>query len=91
MEDLIKERQYKIDRILEEYDKQKTLVEVAEMFGMDKKHVSWVTQQNDYEHIKKIVSENKRLRESISADIDYEEFAYLDQYAIENFKKQRSY
>lgn len=87
METLMEEREFKISRILEEYDKRKTQIEVAEMFGMDTKHVSWVTQQSDYKHTRKITHENIRLGECISPIIDYEDFAYLDQYPIENFRK----
>ncbi len=83
---LINDRAFKIDRILEEYDKRKTQKEVAEMFDMSITHVSWVTQQNDYKHTRKITDENIKPGESISPIIDYKEFEYLDQYPIENFK-----
>lgn len=87
MGNLISDRVIKVDRILEEYDKRKTQKEVAEMFNMDIKHVSWVTQQNDYKHTRKISSENIKPGESVSPIIDYNDFEYLDRYPIENFKK----
>lgn len=87
MDNLIGERKYKVDRILEEYDKRKTQKEVAEMFNMDIKYVSWVTQQNDYKHTRKISSENIKPEESVSLIIDYNDFEYLDRYSIENFMK----
>lgn len=83
---LTDERKFKVDSIIEEYDKRKTQKEVAEMFGMDIKHVSWVTQQNDYKHTRKITNENIKPGESISPIINYDEFGYLDQYPIERFK-----
>lgn len=90
MNEIYEERKYKIERIIEEYDKRKTQMEVAEIFHMNPKHVSWVTQQNDYKHTRKITPENIKEGESISPIIEYEEFEYLDQYPIENFRKTHS-
>lgn len=83
---VIEERAYKIDRILEEYDKRKTQQEVAAMFNMSKDHVSWVTQRCNYKHTRKITPENIKPEERISPIINYKEFEFLDQYPIENFK-----
>ncbi len=84
---IMDERSFKIERILEKYDKRKTQKEVAEMFGMDIKHVSWVTQKNAYKHTRKITPENRKENERISPIIFLEEYEVLDQYPIENFQK----
>jgi hypothetical protein len=81
------ERNFKIDRILEEYDKRKTQKEIAEKFGMRIEHVSWVTQLNNYKHTRKITPENKRPGEKIMAFSHLEDYAFLDEYSIENFRK----
>ena len=80
------ERKYKVERILEEYDKRKTQLEVAEMFGIEERYVSWVTQEFNYRHTRKITEENRKEGEIIRPIIEYSKFSYLDQYPIENFK-----
>lgn len=80
-------REFKIQRILEEYDKRKTQKEVAEMFSMEIKHVSWVTQENNYKHTRKITQENRKEDELIRPIIYLGDFAFLDKYPVENFKK----
>lgn len=87
MQEFVKDRAYKIDRILEEYDKRKTQMEVAEMFSMDKRHVSWVTQENNYKHTRKITQENRKENELIKPILLLDDFEFLDQYPVENFKK----
>lgn len=87
MENMIEERKFKIDKIIEEYDKRKTQKEVAEKFGMDTTHVSWVTQLNNYKHTRKITPENRKPEDKVIPYIDYEEFEFLDQYSLENFKE----
>ena len=87
MENLNDGRKFKIERILEEYDKRKAQKEVAEMFGMEIQHVSWVTQKNNYKHTRKITDENKREDEKISPVIVFERFDFLDQYPMANFQK----
>jgi hypothetical protein len=89
MSNLAEERKFKIDRIVEEYNKRKTQKEIAEMFGMNIKHVSWVTQLNNYKHTRKITGDNIREGKKINGIFLYEdeEYAFLDQYPIENFKK----
>jgi len=82
-----KERNFKIDRIKEEYDKRKTQKEVAEKFDTSIVHVSWVTQLNNYKHTRKITPENKRPEEKIKAFSHLEDYAFLDKYPIENFRK----
>lgn len=86
MQDLARDRAYKIDRILEEYDKRKTQMEVAIMFQMEIKHVSWVTQENNYKHTRKITQENRKEHEIIKPILCYDDFGFLDQYPISNFK-----
>lgn len=86
MDKIYEERKFKVERILEEYDKRKTQNEVAEMFGMSIEHVSWVTQENNYKHTRKITEENRKKDEVIRPVIFWNQFEYLDQYPIENFK-----
>ena len=86
MDKIYEERKFKVERILEEYDKRKTQNEVAEMFGMSTEHVSWVTQENNYKHTRKITEENRKKDEVIRPVIFWNQFEYLDQYPIENFK-----
>lgn len=86
MDKIYEERKFKVERILEEYDKRKTQNEVAEMFGMSSTHVSWVTQENNYKHTRKITEENRKEDEMIRPVIFWNQFEYLDQYPIENFK-----
>lgn len=86
MKQIYEERKIKINRILEEYLKRKSQNMIAEMFNMSPKHVSWVTQQNNYFHtldLKQCNPNNK----AINPIIFYEDFEYLDKYPIENFKK----
>lgn len=87
MQELIKDRAFKIDRILEEYDKRKTQKEVAEIFSMNIVHISWVTQKCNYKHTRKITQENRREDELIYPLLLLDEFEFLDQYPIENFRK----
>ena len=86
MQDIIADREYKNNRILEEYNKRKTQIEVAEMFQMDVKHVSRVTQENNYRHTRKITQENRKEHEVIKPVTFFGDFEFLDQYPIENFK-----
>lgn len=83
---VIEERALKVNRILEEYDKRKIQLEVAEMFKMSIKHVSRVTQRCNYIHTRKVTPENIKPKDSISPIIDYEKFEFLDQYPIQNFE-----
>lgn len=86
MGDKINDREFKITRIKEEYDKRKTQKEVADMFKMNIKHVSMVTQKNNYIHTRKITQENRKENETINAFTYYDEYEFLDQYPIGNFK-----
>lgn len=81
------ERKFKVERILEEYEKRKTQKEVAEMLKMEIQDVSWVTQENNYKHTRKITPENRREGEKISPAIVFERFDFLDKYPMENFQK----
>lgn len=83
----MQDTQFKVERILEEYDKRKTQQEIADMFNMSKKHVSWVTQENNYKYTRKITEENKKDNETIRLVNFDKDFEFLDQYLIENFKK----
>ena len=86
MQNIMDSRKYKIERIIQEYDKRKTQKEVADMFLMDVKHVSWVTQEHNYKHTRKVTQENRKENELINGVIRFDDFEYLDQYPIENFK-----
>lgn len=80
------ERKYKVERILEEYDKRNSQEDIARKFGIRAEHVSWVTQMNGYKHTRKITPENRRENEKITPVIFYDDFDFLDVYPIENFK-----
>lgn len=84
---MIEERNFKINKILEEYDKRKSQEEVAKKFGMNVKDVSKVTKGANYSHTRKITQENRREGEKISAFTNLEEYSFLDKYPIENFEK----
>ncbi|MFR8473848.1 MAG: hypothetical protein ACLVCT_02875 [Lachnospira sp.] len=86
MEQIYEERKIKIDRILEEYSKRKSQNTIAEMFNMSQKHVSWVTQQNNYSHTLDLTQCNPN-NKMINSIIFYKDFEYLDKYPIENFIK----
>ena len=86
MEQIYEERKIKIDRILEEYSKRKSQNTIAEMFNMSPKHVSWVTQQNNYSHTLDLTQCNPN-NKMINPIIFYKDFEYLDKYPIENFIK----
>lgn len=86
MGNIYDDRKLKVERILEEYDKRKTQNEVAEMFGMDSTHVSWVTQENNYKHTRKITQENIKENEKIKPAIFYDDFEFLDKYPTSNFE-----
>lgn len=87
MDSKSEERKFKRHKILEEYDKRKTQHEIATMFGMSDEHVSWVTQMNNYHHTRKITPENRKEGERIRVVTFEDEYAFLDRYPIENFKK----
>ncbi len=86
MEQIYEERKIKIDRILEEYSKRKSQNTIAEMFNISQKHVSWVTQQNNYSHTLDLTQCNPN-NKMINPIIFYKDFEYLDKYPIENFIK----
>lgn len=83
----MEDRSYKIDRILEEYNKRGIQKEVAEMFNMKEEEVSKVTRLNNYWHTRKITPENKRPGEKISLFTHLDDYEFLDKYPIEDFKK----
>lgn len=88
MGDIYEERKRKIERIIEEYDKRKTQVEIAKEFSMNERHVSWVTQGKNYRHTRKITPENIKEGEKINPILLMDDFVFLDQYPMENFIKQ---
>jgi DNA-directed RNA polymerase specialized sigma subunit len=85
--DIMEERNFKIDRILEEYGKRMTQEEVAQKLGMDIKDVSKVTRLSNHRHTRKITSENRREGEKIAAFTNLKECDFLDKYPLENFQK----
>lgn len=85
--DKYEEREFKCERIVEEYSKRKTQKEVAGMFDMDEKDVSTVTQKYNYKHTRKITPETIREGESMKAFIQWGEFDFLDKYPIQKFEK----
>ena len=85
MNEIYEERKEKINRILEEYSKRKSQNAIAKMFNMSPKHVSWVTQENNYFHTLDLTQCNPNNR-VINPIIFYDNFEYLDQYPIENFR-----
>lgn len=85
MNEIYEERKEKINRILEEYSKRKSQNDIAKMFNMSPKHVSCVTQKNDYFHTLDLTQCNPNNR-AINPVIFYDDFKYLDQYPIEIFR-----
>lgn len=85
MDEIYEQRKKKIDRILEEYSKRKSQNAIAKMFHMSTKHVSLVTQENNYFHTLDLTQCNPNNR-AINPVIFYGKFEYLDQYPIENFR-----
>lgn len=85
MNEIYEERKEKINRILEEYSKRKSQNAIAKMFNMSPKHVSLVTQENNYFHTLDLTQCNPNNR-VINPIIFYDNFEYLDQYPIENFR-----
>lgn len=86
MNEIYEERKEKINRILEEYSKRKSQNAIAKMFNMSPKHVSWVTQENNYFHTLDLTQCNPNNR-AIKPVIFYKDFEYLDQYPIKDFEK----
>ena len=84
MERVFEERKKKIERILEEYGKRKSQKYLAEMFDMSQRHVSWVTQENNYYHTLNLTECNPSGK-TIKPVIFYEDFEFLDKYPIERF------
>lgn len=84
MKQVYEERKQKIERILEEYAKRKSQKTIAEMFDMSQRHVSWVTQENNYYHTLNLTEDNPNGK-TINPVIFYDDFGFLDKYPIENF------
>ena len=87
MQQIYKERKYKIDRIIGEYNNRKTQQEIADLFGMSIKEVAFVTQNHNYCHTRKIDQENIREGEYINPIILYDNYQFLDKYSIAKFQK----
>lgn len=85
MNEKYNERKYKIDRIIEEYDKRRTQQEIADMFKMDLKDVAFVTKDNNYIHTRKVTPENRREGEYINPVTVMDDYKFLDNYPVENF------
>lgn len=86
---IIKERNDKLSRILEEYGKRKSHNDIAKMFHMNAEDVGIVTRMNGYSHTRKVPTMNSE-KEADSSDQDLDQYAFLDQYPIENFLKYPS-
>ena len=87
MDKVYEERKFKIDRIIEEYDKRKTQKEVADLFRMDLNDVAIVTKNHNYIHTRKITQDNRKKGELINLITVLDDYKFLDKYPIENFMK----
>lgn len=65
MDQIVNERFEKYDRIIEKYEERKTQQEVANMYGMNKRHVAKVTQLDNCHNTRKITCENVRKGEAM--------------------------
>ena len=54
MDQIADERFEKYDRIVEKYEERKTQQEVADMYGMNKRHVAKVTQLDNCHNTRKV-------------------------------------
>ena len=79
------ERNYKINRIIEEYGKRYIQEEVAEKFGMSVTDVGRVLRMSNYTHTRLIDQDNRRPEERINLVINLNACGFLDKYPIANF------
>ncbi|MBO5161723.1 MAG: hypothetical protein J6B69_05900 [Lachnospiraceae bacterium] len=86
MDQIANERFEKYNEIVKKYEKRMTQQEVADMFGMNKRHVAMVTQLDDCHNTRKITRENVRKGEAMHPIIFADQLHFLDKYPIENFK-----
>ena len=86
MDQIADERFEKYDRIVEKYEKRKTQQEVADMYGMNKRHVAKVTQLDNCHNTRKVTCENVRKGEAMIPIIFAYQLYFLDKYPIENFR-----
>lgn len=65
MDQITDERFEKYDRIVEKYEERRTQREVADMYGMNKRHVAKVTQLDNCHNTRKVTCENVRKGEAM--------------------------
>ena len=86
MDQITDERIEKYDRIVQKYEETPTQREVADMYGMNKRHVAKVTQLDNCHNTRKVTCENVRKGEAMIPIIFAYQLYFFDKYPIENFR-----
>lgn len=86
-EKVMKDRSFKKDKIMEEYDARNIQKDIAEKFNMSKNDVAKVTKLNNCKHTRKVTEENRKKGDMIRPLTTASDYDFLDKYPNENFEK----